>query len=120
MRDRGLIVGGLVVFLALITFPFWYAKASGATAQAPKRQLPAAAKQCVAPVEYMRASHMKLLLDWRERVVRGGERKMTLTGTCMKQCHTDKAEFCDRCHSYAGVEGPYCIDCHVDPKRRTE
>jgi hypothetical protein len=39
---------------------------------------------------------------------------ISLTQTCMK-CHTSKAEFCDRCHEYAGVT-PYCWDCHIDPK----
>ena len=27
---------------------------------------------------------------------------MSLTGTCLR-CHANKAEFCDRCHAYAGV-----------------
>jgi len=30
-------------------------------------------------------------------------------------CHKDKAEFCDQCHSYMGVQ-PRCWDCHVYPK----
>jgi hypothetical protein len=126
MRDRGLITTGLLVFLGLVTFPFWYAKASGATAAAPKRVLPANAKRCVLPVEQMRAQHMKLLMEWRQKVVRedvrtysapdGTTYTMSLTGTCLKECHSNKAEFCDRCHTYAGVQGPYCMDCHVDPK----
>jgi hypothetical protein len=40
---------------------------------------------------------------------------MSLTGTCLTGCHTNKAEFCDRCHNYAAVS-VYCWDCHVDPK----
>ncbi len=74
----------------------------------------------------MRNSHMQLLLQWREDFVRRNIREYTamedgkryeigLTGTCLEQCHTNKAEFCDRCHAYAGVEGPYCMDCHIDP-----
>jgi hypothetical protein len=39
---------------------------------------------------------------------------MALTQTCLK-CHASKADFCDRCHNYAGV-APYCWDCHIDPK----
>jgi hypothetical protein len=126
MRDRGLIITGLVVFLGLATFPFWYAKASGATAAAPRRVLPANAKQCVLPAAEMRARHMKLLMDWRLQVVRNNVRTytapdgktytMSLTNTCLKECHTNKAEFCDRCHTYEAVQGPYCMDCHVDPK----
>jgi hypothetical protein len=75
------------------------------------------------PVEYMRTSHMDLLIDWRDRVVRenvrtwsapdGRTHPIGLTGTCLR-CHASKAEFCDRCHTYAGV-APSCWDCHVDP-----
>jgi hypothetical protein len=67
---------------------------------------------------------MDLLMDWRDEVVRRGNRNfvafngrtytISLTGTCMG-CHSSKANFCDRCHDYAGVK-PYCWDCHIDPK----
>jgi hypothetical protein len=124
MRDRGLIIGGLTVFLALITFPFWYNLATATTSRGPEPVLPATEKNCVAPVEYMRTSHMDLLVTWREQVVRSNVRSyqafdgktynMSLTKTCM-QCHTSKADFCDRCHNYAGVT-PNCWDCHIDPK----
>lgn len=124
MRDRGIILVGLMVFLGVITFPVWYNLASGTTSKAPELKLPVEEKHCVAPVEYMRTSHMDLLTDWRDEVVRqnirtfkafdGKTYTMGLTQTCMK-CHTSKADFCDRCHDYAGV-APYCWDCHVDPK----
>ena len=68
---------------------------------------------------------MKLLVDWRESAVRdarltytaynGKSYRVNLSGTCLGQCHTNKGEFCDRCHSYAAVSGPYCWDCHVEP-----
>jgi hypothetical protein len=125
MRDRAVIYGGLAAFLALITFPFSYDLAGGRTSRAPDLKLPAEETQCVAPLDYMKSSHMELLLEWRDSVVRRDQRKftafdnreytMSLSGTCLKSCHTSKAEFCDRCHSYAGVQGPYCMDCHVDP-----
>jgi hypothetical protein len=70
----------------------------------------------------MRASHMRLLADWRERAVRRGVRtyrasdgrefEISLSGTCLK-CHLDKTKFCDRCHEYADVS-PGCWDCHVE------
>jgi hypothetical protein len=126
MRDQGLIIGGLAVFLGLITFPITYNVMSGKKSEPPKLQLPAAEKQCVAPIEYMKASHMKLLFQWRDERVRQGVRTYTaydgktytisFTGTCLSQCHTDKAEFCDRCHNYVGIRTPNCTDCHVDPK----
>lgn len=124
MRDRGAIIGGLVLFLGLVTFPVWYGLASGATAKGPAPELPVRETQCVAPVDYMRSSHMDLLVTWRDEVVRGTTREvvgfdgrtyaMSLTQTCMK-CHASKADFCDRCHTYAGV-APTCWECHVDPK----
>jgi len=132
MSDRPQIVAGLIVFVGLFTFPIWHARGGKPSPNAPDIKLPAQEKQCVAPVEYMRESHMDLLDSWREDVVRDNQRQFTafngkvydksLTRTCLTQCHTDKAEFCDRCHTYAGVSGPYCWDCHVQPRltaRRT-
>jgi hypothetical protein len=69
---------------------------------------------------------MHLLMDWRDAAVRhdvhsfkafnGKTYTMSLSGTCLSSsCHTNKAEFCDRCHNYAAVS-VNCWDCHVDPK----
>jgi len=123
MRDRGLIVVGLALFLGLITFPAWYNLAAGTTSRAPELKRPANEKNCVAPVEYMRTRHMELLTAWRDQVVREGKREftafdgrthqMSLSKTCMR-CHESKADFCDKCHNYSGVT-PYCWDCHIDP-----
>jgi hypothetical protein len=123
MRDRFVIIAALAVFLGVVTTPLWYARASGETAAGPDLKLPVAEKACVMPVAYMRTSHMDLLMTWRDDVVRLNKRTWTapdgktyqigLSGTCLR-CHTNKTEFCDRCHSYASVT-PYCWDCHVDP-----
>jgi len=123
MRDRVWIFAGLAVFVASFTAPFWYAHAR-ASARHPNLVLPANEKQCVAPASTMRAEHMKMLLNWREDVVRRSDRKYvafngkiydkSLTGTCLG-CHS-KREFCDRCHEYSGVSGPYCWNCHSDPQ----
>jgi hypothetical protein len=121
MRDRGLILIGLVVFLGLITFPIWYNNAAGTTSAAPVLQKAVKGDACVYPAEYMRANHMDVLIRWRDEVVRRGNRMVTVGGktyemslskTCL-DCHTDKAEFCDKCHDYSAVT-PYCWDCHVD------
>jgi hypothetical protein len=72
----------------------------------------------------MAANHMDLLDQWRDSVVREGvweytsnafgtKYKMSLSGTCM-ECHNDRETFCDRCHTFAGVE-PNCWNCHVEP-----
>ncbi len=109
MRDRPLIYAGLAVFLALFTFPLWRNFAAGATTKGPGDVLPRNAKECVAPAAYMRTSHMKLLLDWRNQAVRLNNREFvayngkiynrSLTATCLEQCHGEKAQFCDRCHN---------------------
>jgi len=124
MHDRARIYIGLVVFLALITFPIWYNMVSGEESEPPEIVLPADETQCILDAEQMRTEHMQLLMDWRDEVVRDKQRIYTtddgrrfdksLTRTCM-DCHADKAEFCDRCHDYLGVK-PYCWDCHVEPK----
>ena len=122
MRDRGLILIGLVVFLAIITFPIWYNSAAGTTSAAPDLQKAVKGDTCIYPTDYMRANHMDVLMEWRDEVVRNNNRtvtvggqvyNMSLTNTCL-DCHTSKQDFCDKCHDYTGV-APYCWDCHVDP-----
>jgi hypothetical protein len=113
----------LAVFLGLFTFPFWRNLSAKSRATGPDLVFPAQQKDCVMPVAYMRTEHMKLLLQWRNDVVRdnvwsfhaydGKTYNMSLTETCL-HCH-EKATFCDRCHTYAGVGTPYCWNCHVDP-----
>jgi hypothetical protein len=125
MRDRPLILSALLLFLLAVTFPFWHNLAAK-TGTPPNLRKPVSAKQCVAPAAYMKASHMELLSRWREQAVREGQRTYTapdgrtydinLTQTCLQQCHENKAEFCDRCHLYVGLSGPYCWDCHAAPQ----
>ena len=125
MHDKPFVLGGLLVLLALLTFPIWYNRAAGTTSKGPQLVRPAGEKYCVAPVDYMKNYHMELLVQWRDQVVREGKRtwvafngasyQMNLTGTCLR-CHNNKAEFCDRCHDYAAVKA-YCWDCHVDPRQ---
>jgi len=123
MNDRKYIVTGLVIFLVIATFPFWYNL--GKASSGPEIKLTEkakAAKECVMPTTYMRAEHMQLLDLWRHSVVRNGERifvnaqgkefPMSLSNTCL-DCHANKADFCDKCHTYASVT-PYCWDCHID------
>jgi hypothetical protein len=125
MRDRPIIYCGLLLFLGVATFPLWHNLAAGVTAKGPNPVLPKIERQCVAPTAYMKNSHMRLLMDWRETVVRTGARdytaadgkhyNMSLTSTCLKQCHAGKADFCDRCHNYTAVSLT-CWNCHVDSK----
>ncbi|MDA8164529.1 MAG: sulfate reduction electron transfer complex DsrMKJOP subunit DsrJ [Desulfobacteraceae bacterium] len=124
MYDKGKIIPGLIIFLGLFTFPLWYN--AGNAGNPPKPEKPAGYQKCVRPVEYMRTSHMVLLNQWRDEVIRGDEREMImidgkpypkkLQAGCMG-CHADKKKFCDRCHTYASVK-PYCWDCHFPPKEK--
>ncbi len=125
MYDGKKIIPGLIIFLGLITSPFWYNAVSGKTDYIPKPKLPADKKECVAPKDIIRIVHKDLLEDWKESVVRKGgttylasNKKryiMSLNRTCMS-CHTDKVEFCDQCHNYVGVTNK-CWDCHIYPKQ---
>lgn len=124
MNDRWKVVVGLLVFLGLMTFPVWANLAGGAADMAPQLTLPTGETDCVAPTEYMRTSHMDLLIAWRDQVVREGDRvfvdhkgkehQRSLTDTCLG-CHSNKAEFCDQCHNYVGVK-PSCWKCHNERK----
>lgn len=122
MKYSGTVLVGIVVFIVFLTSPFWLN--AGKSSVRPELEMPAYEKQCVEPVEYMRANHMQLLDDWRNDVVRDGLRTYvnsegkefdkSLTLTCLG-CHENKKNFCDKCHDYAGVT-PYCWKCHIDPK----
>ena len=129
MYNKGIIIAGLSIFVVLITFPFWFNQ--GKAAPAPERILTTqakAAKECILSAELMRTEHMQMLNDWRDMVVRDGTRlyvstsgkkyNMSLSNTCL-DCHSNKAEFCDRCHNYAAVT-PYCWDCHIDNPKETK
>lgn len=127
--DKGWVFFGLIVFAAIVLFPFLYnigvRVVEGKTRTAPEIKLTdkaKSAKVCVRSTEYMKSEHMQLLDIWRDEVVRYANRtyinesgksfNMSLSNTCL-DCHSNKAEFCDRCHDYASVR-PYCWDCHID------
>jgi len=124
--DSGKILAGLLLFLALVTSPVWYNLAIGGQPAVPDPQLPRGETACVAARQVMVESHMTMLNSWRDDAVRGPARKfvavggksvaMSLSQGCMG-CHRDRAEFCDRCHNYAGVS-PDCWDCHVAPQAK--
>ncbi len=127
MNDKNMIITGLVVFILIFTFPFWYNMGKAAPVPEPKLTEKAkAAGTCVRSAEYMRAEHMQLLDVWRDTVVRDAKRvyvnentgksyNMSLSNTCI-DCHSNKEDFCDKCHSYASVD-PYCWDCHIDKSK---
>lgn len=126
MYDSGKVITGILVFVVLMTAPFWIN--AGARADFPKLEMPATEKKCVESKDFMLANHMQMLENWRIEAVRDGQRQYvstdgrtfdkSLTRTCLK-CHENKKNFCDRCHAYTSVK-PYCWECHVDPKKEIQ
>ena len=125
MYDAGKIIIGIIIGLCLLTFPFWYNIGKAAPPPDPKLTDKAKeAKVCIEDISYMKSSHMQLLNNWRDMVVRqqeriyvasnGKEYTMSLQNTC-SDCHSNKTQFCDQCHNYMGLT-PYCWDCHIAPK----
>lgn len=124
MSERARIGAGVAVLLVVLSLPAWYALGRPADATPPELEMPRDSANCVEDVAFMRANHMALLNEWRNAVVRRGERLytsasgeqrvMSLTGTCMG-CHTNRERFCTRCHEYSGVR-PTCWNCHIEPE----
>ncbi len=130
LYDGGKILIGLVVFVAFATFPFYFNIGKVNAKPEPKLdtpailQMPEQDRKCVETKAFMRTEHMQLLNNWRDSVVRDGNRQyinstgkhynMSLQNECMR-CHANKKKFCDECHNYMAVK-PYCWDCHIAPK----
>ncbi len=133
LYDGGKIFIGLIIFVAFAAFPFYYNVGKVNAKPEPKTDTPAiqedvaknGKKECVESKEFMRTEHMQLLNNWRDSVVREGNRgymgddgtrrfNMSLQNECLR-CHSNKKKFCDECHTYMAVK-PYCWDCHVAPK----
>jgi len=129
--DAGKVFTGLALFIILLTAPIWLRGGKSAFPPEIKVDTPAIQKleekRCLEPTAYMKANHMELLDSWRNEVVREGNRiyvasdgkkyEMSLSHTCMN-CHSNKDQFCDRCHNYEGVT-PTCWSCHVAPQEKS-
>ncbi|MCJ2166173.1 MULTISPECIES: sulfate reduction electron transfer complex DsrMKJOP subunit DsrJ [unclassified Pseudodesulfovibrio] len=123
MQNGFAIIAGLIIFIGMITAPFAVGTMTKEYKQ-PELKMPVGEKECIESKEFMRTEHMQLLNDWRDWALRDGKRVYTnhagkefvisLQNTCMK-CHNNKADFCDKCHTDAGVS-PYCWDCHIQPE----
>ncbi|OPZ22043.1 MAG: hypothetical protein BWZ10_00466 [candidate division BRC1 bacterium ADurb.BinA364] len=145
MYNADKIIPGILLFLALVTFPVWHNAASGAPGEKPERAPSDKETACVENPVWMAKHHMTLLNKWREEVVRNGETaapsaaareytssangktfEKSLVNTCM-QCHAKpnpdrpiaagavQATYCTDCHDYSNLATPYCWECHVEP-----
>ncbi|HXY55934.1 MAG TPA: sulfate reduction electron transfer complex DsrMKJOP subunit DsrJ [Nitrospirota bacterium] len=137
LYDGGKIIIGLLIFVGIATFPFYYNIGKVNAKPEPKVDTPAiqewekqyGKKECVEPKEFMRTDHMQLVNLWRDSVVRSMNREyistashkkfnMSLQNGCM-HCHSNKKKFCDECHNYMAVK-PFCWDCHIQPQEKEE
>jgi hypothetical protein len=132
LYDAKYVIPGLIIFLILVTLPLW--PNLGKTVPVPQPSLATPAiekmkdKKCIEALEFMRTNHMRLLIDWRDGVVRTDEKGVTqggrdyvatdgkrytasLSNTCL-ECHSNKTQFCDQCHNYVAVV-PNCWGCHI-------
>ncbi len=129
MYNAKYVILAIIVFAVLFTTPFWLGgNKAGGKYERPAAPIPAeiaaTEKECVEPVEYMRAEHMQLLNDWRDEALRNENRtyisssgkkwEISLQNTCMK-CHTNYDDFCKKCHISNSVD-PYCWTCHISPE----
>jgi hypothetical protein len=125
MNDKKMIILGLVIFLIILTYPFWYTLLAGAKVSRPVLEKPSGETRCIEEKAFMTANHMQLLNEWRDAVVRndvaeytstayGTKYEMSLTKTCLK-CHNKREEFCNRCHNYVSIN-PTCWNCHNEQK----
>ena len=125
MYDAGKVGIGLLIFVGLFLSPFAYNLTVGRGAQALELAQPRG-EVCIEDLDYMRAHHMDLLDEWRDQVVRDGNRvkirgrdgieyEKSLSKTCL-HCHDNQVEFCDKCHDYLSVKLT-CWDCHLDSWR---
>jgi hypothetical protein len=122
------ILPALGAFLVIVTLPAWRGVAArGAGFQRPPNPH---GERCLEPISFIRAQHMRLLVRWRDEVVREGRRVYVASDgrtwekslkTCLA-CHgqtdaqgksTTAAAACNDCHHYVNAK-PDCWNCHPD------
>lgn len=126
MHNKRIIITGIIIFLILTLYPIWNIMICNGGKDMLQIEILKEHKECVMPAEYMKANHMTLLKEWRDSVIRSGDRspvtvrtikyEKSLTQTCLK-CHNNKPAFCDKCHGYLSVT-PSCWNCHYFPKEK--
>lgn len=129
MYKGGKIIASLIIFVAFLTFPFFYNMGKANAGPDVNLSTPAiqqlADKQCVESTEFMRANHMQLLNQWRTEAIRNGQSvyinsqgksfDISLQDTCLK-CHSTESE---KAAQTGGVINPatdvspiFCASCH--------
>lgn len=67
MYHANKIIPGIIIFVLVMTFPFWFNLGDQAYST-PDLVLPEDEEYCVESVEYMRSEHMALLDEWRDHL----------------------------------------------------
>lgn len=124
MYGSGRVIPSLIIFVGLMTFAIWYN--AGKAQQPPDLVLPDEYRECVRDTQFMRESHMVLLHEWRDDILRRSGTRTGVTSNGLRydrslqkgclSCHKNKDTFCDRCHAYASVK-PNCWNCHLEPSK---
>jgi len=105
----------LVVLGLIILLPLVYNVVLCAYTNSPESFLekPKGDGKCVRDAEYMRSNHMVLLKGIRNQAMREGKKTEIGLKNC-RQCHTNREQFCDRCHTKVNLK-PDCFSCHYYP-----
>ena len=134
MYKGGKIIASLIIFVGLLTIPFFYNMGKANSGPEISFDTPAIQQsdgQCVESPEFMRANHMQLLNQWREEAVRNGQSEyineqgkrfeISLQDTCLN-CHSTEAEKVAKTEGMSnpalGTSNPafgspqFCTSCH--------
>ncbi|AFM41238.1 putative sulfite reductase-associated electron transfer protein DsrJ [Desulfosporosinus acidiphilus SJ4] len=116
MYKGGRIIASLVIFVAVLAFPFFYNL--GKAAAGPVINVPSNS-QCVEPAAYMRANHMQLLNEWRDQYVREGK---TVYVNSQGKSFDINIDTCTKCHyanSSTAVNHPAVSTTGANPATNT-
>ena len=134
MYKGGKIIASLIIFVAFLTFPFFYnmGKANAGPDNLVANTKITANLQCVESTEYMKANHMQLLNQWRQAYVRDGQTEYTNSqgktfdvnlNTCI-ECHATGAtshavglsnpavKNVGVSNSSVNTSDQFCVSCH--------
>ena len=125
----------VVIPALIILFPLAYSIGAWAVSLAAPASEPFLERpdeqfeECVRDLEYMRFSHMTLLMNARDEAVRAGNRgdvglsKLKPANAAIKvstgdesraycsDCHTSRERFCNQCHTAVNLSLD-CFSCH--------
>lgn len=121
MYKGGRIIASLLIFVAFLTFPFFYNMGkANAGPEINLQQLEY--MQSVEPAINMKAGHPQLFNQWRDEFVRNGKtvyvnsqgKEFDISIEKLAASDTSK-QFCVSCHEYLAVKTT-CWSCHSVPK----